>query len=229
MNNETAQFIESFNQRNLQKLLQDSFLEQIAMVEQLSTMEMEPESLFQFKAFLAKDIPAFLDSYLKAQELSLKDMQESLSQQATKLKDNLSTIYLDTTNSVKQDIHLQLKIIENKNNNLHKNIGSGISPQLKTEVLEDIETSISIETFQSLKEAGQQFLKTNESSATWQNGFVTESQGKLKGKTSSSNSTHNAQSVAENNSTTSQNKPTSKVHLIVGILVIIAVSLALIF
>lgn len=228
MNNETAQFIESFNQRNLQKLLQESFLEQIAMVDQLSSMDMEPEPLFQFKAFLSKDIPAFLDSYLKAQELSLKDMQDSLSQQATKLKDNLSTIYLDTTNSIKHDIHLQLKIIENKNTNIHKNIGSGVSPQLKSEVLEELETSISIETFQSLKEAGQQLLKANESSATWQNGFITQSQEQLKGKTLSTKSA-NTQQTATPNSIVLSNKQTSKVHLIVGILVIIAIGLAIIF
>lgn len=224
----TALFIYLFQSKGLKNLLEEHFLEQLGMIETIASMDMDKETQFQFNYLFEKDLPSFLNNYSQATKLSLTDMEDNLSQQANAIKETILSIYLNTTQSVKHDMKLQLKVLTHRNNKIKANMGTSTQLEQKEEFLEDVQTEITLENYKSFKEQGLAILKENENEATWQNNFTTVSDKLIKvDKNSERNSS--SEEYAHRNEPTLENNGFSNLHIIIAALTIIATSILLIF
>lgn len=224
----TALFIYLFQSKGLKNLLEEHFLEQIGMIETIAGMDMDKETQFQFNYLFEKDLPSFLNNYSQATKLSLTDMEDNLSQQANAIKETILSIYLNTTQSVKHDMKLQLKVLTHRNNKIKANMGTSTQLEQKEEFLEDAQTEITLENYKSFKEQGLGILKENESEATWQNNFTTVSDKLIKvDKNSERNSP--SEEYAHRNEPTVENNGFSKLHIIIAALIIIGTIILLTF
>lgn len=224
----TALFIYLFQSQGLKNLLEEHFIEQLGMIETIAGMDMDKETQFQFNYLFEKDLPSFLNNYSQATKLSLMDMEDNLSQQANAIKETILSIYLNTTQSVKHDMKLQLKVLTHRNDKIKANMGTAIQLEQKSEFLEDAQTEITLENYKSFKEQGLAILKENESEATWQNNFTTVSDKLIKvDKNSERNSS--SEEYAHRNEPTVEKNGFSKLHIIIAALIIIATSILLIF
>lgn len=170
----TALFIHLFKEKKLEKLLEDQFVEQLGIIETIGEMYLEPETEFQLNYLFEKDIPAFLNNYCQSNNLSIKEMEDNLSKQAKAIKEIILSIYINSSELLKKDMEIQLKVINNRNKSVQQNLAT--YQQIQTnDFTENNMTKITLSELEDFKTKGLKILQENKKNATWQNGFKSSS------------------------------------------------------
>lgn len=170
----TALFIYLFKEKKLEELLEEQFVEQLGIIETIGEMYLDPETEFQLNYLFEKDLPAFLNNYCQSNSLSIKEMEDNLSKQAKAIKEIILSIYINSSELLKKDMEIQLKVLNNRNKSIQQNLGT--YQQIQTnDFTENNITKITLSELEDFKTKGLKILQENKKNATWQNDFKSSS------------------------------------------------------
>lgn len=222
MNNLTAQFIESFFSLGQESLLKDHFVEEVAMIEQLSSLKLSANDEYAFHNFIFKEIPklqniihtANNNEVLQKMKISKTEtIEDSISSQILLVQQNFQALFFQVFEDEKIRIMANQNLLEQKSHNFKTS--NGTAPTLKTETEEEtFAKPIVIPTAKTLLEIGNKILSEN--NGHWQNNFQRKSQTILNG---------NRDNIPKNQATSSPSRNESlddkkKVLITIGFIVI---------
>lgn len=190
MNNLTAQFIESFFLLKQENLLNNNFIEEIAMIEQLSSMKLSMDDEYHLETFIFKDIPklqqiihtAYQNEVLQNMKtLDNETVEDSIASQIRLIKKNFHSFFSQVFENEKTKIMANKNLLQQKSHNIGST-SNGAAPSLKTQPeaeIEEFAKPIVMPTAKSLIDIG--FLILQENKGDWNNNFKRKSEIILSG------------------------------------------------
>ena len=204
----TATFIESFYTLKQEELLSSNFIEEIAMIEQLSTMNLTQDDSHYLENFIYKEIPklqsivnkTYSNDLLPYSQLNKNEtVEDSLIEQIKIVKGNFKSFFIQVFDDEKFKIAANANLLNQRQQSFKSNVSTSVAPSLQMEE-ETFFKPIVMPTPQNLANSGQKILENN--SGNWQDKFKRKSESLVNQLSEShvpSNSIHKEVEAQNNN------------------------------